>query len=75
MPTERFELPTNGLQNRCSTTELSRHGVGALEGGKRETELYRTRQGSLGVPATVFGGTRAPGGARSAGIDCGAAAG
>src|SRR5437879_4475482 len=24
MPAERFELPTNGLQNRCSTTELSR---------------------------------------------------
>ena len=25
MPGERFELPTNGLQNRCSTTELTRH--------------------------------------------------
>jgi hypothetical protein len=25
LPAERFELPTNGLQNRCSTTELSRH--------------------------------------------------
>jgi hypothetical protein len=24
VPAERFELPTNGLQNRCSTTELSR---------------------------------------------------
>ena len=26
VPAERFELPTNGLQNRCSTTELSRRG-------------------------------------------------
>ena len=25
LPAERFELPTNGLQNRCSTTELIRH--------------------------------------------------
>ena len=24
VPDERFELPTNGLQNRCSTTELIR---------------------------------------------------
>jgi hypothetical protein len=24
VPAERFELPTNGLQNRCSTTELCR---------------------------------------------------
>jgi hypothetical protein len=26
VPGERFELPTNGLQNRCSTTELTRLG-------------------------------------------------
>ena len=25
MPAEGLEPPTNGLQNRCSTTELSRH--------------------------------------------------
>lgn len=25
VPGERFELPTNGLQNRCSTPELTRH--------------------------------------------------
>ena len=25
LPAEGFEPPTNGLQNRCSTTELSRH--------------------------------------------------
>jgi hypothetical protein len=24
VPTERIELPTNGLQNRCSTAELRR---------------------------------------------------
>jgi hypothetical protein len=24
VPDERFELPTNGLQNRCSTAELIR---------------------------------------------------
>ena len=24
MPGERIELPTNGLQNRCSTAELTR---------------------------------------------------
>src|SRR5262249_8994708 len=28
VPGERFELPTNGLQNRCSTTELTRR-IGA----------------------------------------------
>src|SRR5262245_35442858 len=27
MPADGFEPPTNGLQNRCSTPELSRHGV------------------------------------------------
>ena len=40
VPAERFELPTNGLQNRCSTTELSRHrkiGARGLAGYK----LYR----------------------------------
>jgi hypothetical protein len=25
VPGEGFEPPTNGLQNRCSTTELTRH--------------------------------------------------
>jgi hypothetical protein len=29
VPAERFELPTNGLQNRCSTTELCRPRCGA----------------------------------------------
>jgi hypothetical protein len=27
VPGERIELPTNGLQNRCSTAELTRHSV------------------------------------------------
>jgi hypothetical protein len=31
VPGERFELPTNGLQNRCSTTELTRH-INDLDG-------------------------------------------
>src|SRR5262245_3106838 len=29
VPGERFELPTNGLQNRCSTTELTRLATGS----------------------------------------------
>ena len=27
VPAEGFEPPTNGLQNRCSTTELSRQNA------------------------------------------------
>jgi hypothetical protein len=27
VPAERIELPTFGLQNRCSTAELSRQGL------------------------------------------------
>ena len=30
VPGERFELPTNGLQNRCSTTELTRQAFEIL---------------------------------------------
>jgi hypothetical protein len=30
VPGERFELPTNGLQNRCSTTELTRQAFETL---------------------------------------------
>jgi hypothetical protein len=30
VPGERIELPTNGLQNRCSTAELTRHLLGFL---------------------------------------------
>jgi hypothetical protein len=43
LPAERFELPTNGLQNRCSTTELSRHRHGRR--GRRpnpECQFYLT---------------------------------
>jgi hypothetical protein len=28
VPGERIELPTNGLQNRCSTAELTRQNQG-----------------------------------------------
>jgi hypothetical protein len=30
VPTERIELPTNGLQNRCSTAELRRQQPASL---------------------------------------------
>jgi hypothetical protein len=30
VPGERIELPTNGLQNRCSTAELTRLGLRAI---------------------------------------------
>ncbi len=30
VPVERIELPTFGLQNRCSTAELNRHGRTAI---------------------------------------------
>jgi hypothetical protein len=40
VPGERFELPTNGLQNRCSTTELTRqiNGLG-VEDRRVATQL------------------------------------
>ena len=34
VPGERFELPTNGLQNRCSTAELTRQ-INGLDGGAK----------------------------------------
>jgi hypothetical protein len=34
VPGERFELPTNGLQNRCSTTELTRQTDDLVMGGR-----------------------------------------
>jgi hypothetical protein len=30
VPVERIELPTFGLQNRCSTAELNRQTMGAI---------------------------------------------
>jgi hypothetical protein len=30
VPGERFELPTNGLQNRCSTAELTRRRLACV---------------------------------------------
>jgi hypothetical protein len=38
VPVERIELPTFGLQNRCSTAELNRHL------GSDKTLLYRRYQ-------------------------------
>ena len=32
VPGERIELPTNGLQNRCSTAELTRQVGGVFRG-------------------------------------------
>jgi hypothetical protein len=32
VPAERIELPTFGLQNRCSTTELRRRAGGNFNG-------------------------------------------
>jgi hypothetical protein len=37
VPGERIELPTNGLQNRCSTAELTRHSL-------EVQPLYRLRR-------------------------------
>jgi hypothetical protein len=37
-PVIRFELMTNGLQNRCSTTELNRH-KGLLPDGENGSRL------------------------------------
>jgi hypothetical protein len=33
VPVERIELPTFGLQNRCSTAELNRRIEASLSGG------------------------------------------
>src|SRR5271163_1004648 len=41
VPAERFELPTNGLQNRCSTTELSRRELS--DGAPRRVILSAAR--------------------------------
>jgi hypothetical protein len=42
VPGERFELPTNGLQNRCSTTELTRHyGVSKRIRSKLPPDCHR----------------------------------
>ena len=55
MPAERFELPTNGLQNRCSTTELSRHRCRAADRVRAGRRLYlpRPSQGSFGIAAVA----------------------
>jgi hypothetical protein len=40
VPTERFELPTFGLQNRCTTTVLSRQREIAKGGCGTQAESY-----------------------------------
>jgi hypothetical protein len=42
VPGERFELPTNGLQNRCSTTELTRRTSDLAMGGGAVCYLFAT---------------------------------
>ena len=51
VPGERFELPTNGLQNRCSTTELTRqrqpthsHKPTIQQPGEQPHRAWRTGQ-------------------------------
>ena len=38
VPVERIELPTFGLQNRCSTAELNRRLDGIFEGQSLSTD-------------------------------------
>jgi hypothetical protein len=43
MPAEGFEPPTYGLQNRCTTTVLSRRGAGAqYSEGERDDVILIT---------------------------------
>jgi hypothetical protein len=42
MPAEGLEPPTNGLQNRCSTTELSRRREERAEWQRPKRGLYRS---------------------------------
>jgi TPR repeat protein len=57
VPGERLELPTNGLQNRCSTAELTRlRGVLELHAGKRHDKTRSMIKRSGAVPiACGFG--------------------
>ena len=47
VPGERIELPTNGLQNRCSTAELTRLELTAIS-------VARPRQAALGSKPAAF---------------------
>src|SRR5690348_14272308 len=64
MPAEGLEPPTNGLQNRCSTTELSRRPRRAPGRALRNRQLYRSGwpQSTDGSPVftTVTHGTGPP---------------
>ena len=41
VPVERIELPTFGLQNRCSTAELNRHAPNSYQRRRRRTRLQK----------------------------------
>jgi hypothetical protein len=47
MPAEGFEPPTYGLQNRCTTTVLSRHFEGRRIRRHAKNAFYRTRRPRL----------------------------
>ena len=57
VPVERIELPTFGLQNRCSTAELNRRtrSVIGIWNRSTSTEVLRVQP-----PKTGIGGKRAP---------------
>jgi hypothetical protein len=52
VPGERIELPTNGLQNRCSTAELTRLFNDLAFSGHRVGTNIR----SLRIPAELIAG-------------------
>ncbi len=54
VPGERFELPTNGLQNRCSTTELTRHVFAFLARKVGRLPPYRQRASRLHLKSRVL---------------------
>jgi hypothetical protein len=56
VPGERFELPTNGLQNRCSTTELTRHFFRSI---RHFSHFQRPFPRGVGAVASVHAGERA----------------
>jgi hypothetical protein len=53
VPGERIELPTNGLQNRCSTAELTRLEFTAIS-------LARLPQAALARRRAVMGDKKTP---------------
>jgi hypothetical protein len=52
VPGERIELPTNGLQNRCSTAELTRHRHKGHSDSEDKTVPYRGYR--IATPSAAF---------------------